>query len=254
LEQGVEMSPNEWLKMLDKSEGKTLDKKQGLKKERKSKLLSRENNQRSKDMTKKSLSGSASSPASSPTSNPLNYGSMQPLNQDSSLFDFMNDRSTGFGTDVASDPTANMGSGGTKTPSGGSEGSLGASSIAHVASQAGFEGDDLVKAIAVAMAESQGNPNARGDVDLQEPGEQSTGLWQIHHRPSRDAGNSARSIDANYDPLTNARNAFSIFKGQGWDAWSVTHGTPQTNANHYSQYLDQAEQAVAQMGVPGNVR
>lgn len=126
--------------------------------------------------------------------------------------------------------------------------SIGMESIAHVAHQAGFRGEDLAKAVAVAMAESRGNPNARGDVDLQEPGEQSTGLWQIHYRPSRDGGVEARDPGRNTDPVTNAKNARQIWEQQGWNAWSVTHGTPDSNANHYSRYLDDARRAAAQFG------
>lgn len=130
----------------------------------------------------------------------------------------------------------------------GGSNSIGMESIAHAAYQAGFRGEDLAKAVAVAMAESSGNPNARGDVDLQEPGEQSTGLWQVHYRPSRDEGNQFRDPRANTDPVQNAKNAKKIWDQQGWNAWSVTHGTPESNHNHYSRYLDDARRAASQFG------
>jgi hypothetical protein len=127
------------------------------------------------------------------------------------------------------------------------EGSLSAPAIAHVASQAGFEGDDLVKAVAVALAESRGNPRGMGDVDLSTPGEKSVGLWQINYRPGRDDGSPIRDPQGNLDPLTNARNARQILDQQGWRAWSVTHGDASSNSNHYSRFLDAARQAVAQL-------
>lgn len=146
---------------------------------------------------------------------------------------------------------SNLGINGPPTPSQSIQGdssSIGMESIAHAAYQAGFRGEDLAKAVAVAMAESRGNPNARGDVDLKEPGEQSTGLWQIHYRPSRDRGVDARDPRRNTDPVTNARNARQIWEQQGWNAWSVTHGSPDTNANHYSRFLDDARRAASQFG------
>src|SRR5208282_634628 len=53
---------------------------------------------------------------------------------------------------------------------------LSASEIAGYASAAGFSGPDLQVAVAVALAESSGNPSAIGDLTLGV----SVGLWQIN--------------------------------------------------------------------------
>lgn len=130
-----------------------------------------------------------------------------------------------------------------------SSGPLSMPSIARVAAQnTGWEGEDLVKAVAIAMAESRGNPRGMGDVDLSTPGEKSVGLWQINYRPGRDEGSRVRNPELNINPAMNARNAYQIYQDQGWGAWSVTHGTPDTNNNHYSKYLDEARAAVGGLG------
>ena len=122
-------------------------------------------------------------------------------------------------------------------------------SIARVAAEnTGWKGEDLVKAVAIAMAESRGNPRGMGDVDLSTPGEKSVGLWQINYRPGRDEGSRVRNPELNINPAMNARNAYQIYQDQGWGAWSVTHGTPDTNNNHYSKYMDQARAAVGGLG------
>jgi hypothetical protein len=134
------------------------------------------------------------------------------------------------------------GRGGSDIPT---SGRLNPSQIAQVAAQnTGWRGDDLVKAVAVAMAESGGNPTVAGDVNLSTPGEKSIGLWQINFRPQRDANNAIRDPQRNANPVTNAQNAYKIYQQQGWRAWSVTHGTPQTNSNHYSRFLPEARRAV----------
>lgn len=132
--------------------------------------------------------------------------------------------------------------------SGGQEGKLSPVSIAHHASRAGWKGDDLVKAVAIAMAESGGVINATGDKDLTTGGELSRGLWQINYRPGRDEGNAIRDPQRNSNPATNAQNAHEIYKQQGWRAWSVAHGDANSNPNHYSRHLDAARAAVNSLG------
>lgn len=131
------------------------------------------------------------------------------------------------------------------------EGTLSDREIAELARYGGWQGNDLVTAVAVALAESRGNPKGIGDTNLKggERGEQSTGLWQIHFRPSRDAGSSIRDPQANTDPHQNARNAFQIWQDGGWRHWSVhPESSGYTPNNSYTNYLARARSAVADMG------
>jgi hypothetical protein len=84
--------------------------------------------------------------------------------------------------------------------------------IAMHAMTAGFRGADLPMAIAVALAESGGNPNARALTSR----EDSRGLWQINVR----AHPEFATVNL-YDPATNARAAKAVLNKQGWRAWSV---------------------------------
>lgn len=114
--------------------------------------------------------------------------------------------------------------------------------IARLASDAGFTGRDLETAVAVALAESRGDSDAVGDVNLQnEVYGPSVGLWQIR---SVNPGHGNRfdqqhhNEAANYDPATNARNAHAIFERRGWRPWSTHTG------GQYRQFLDRARRAV----------
>jgi len=82
--------------------------------------------------------------------------------------------------------------------------------IAQFAANAGFAGSDLTKAVAVALAESGGEPNAQ---HINTNGSVDRGLWQI---------NSIHGIGGNlFDPATNAAAAMTVFKQQGWGAWTT---------------------------------
>jgi Lysozyme like domain len=83
--------------------------------------------------------------------------------------------------------------------------------IATHAAAAGFRGADLQTSVAVALAESGGNPAAHNLSSR----EDSRGLWQINVRAHPElAGNL-------FDPATNARAARAVLRKQGWRAWSV---------------------------------
>jgi hypothetical protein len=94
--------------------------------------------------------------------------------------------------------------------------------IAGVAQQAGFSGNDLTTAVAVALAESGGNPNAthsntNGSIDY--------GLWQINSVHSSLLQSGTWST-----PSDNARMAYSVWQGSGWKAWTTyTSGAYLTN-------------------------
>ena len=113
--------------------------------------------------------------------------------------------------------------------------------IAQLAAGAGFSGPDLDTAIAVALAESQGNSDAVGDVGLQnQTFGPSVGLWQIRS-VNPGYGNAFdqahRNQQANMDPATNAANAYAIQQQYGWNQWSTYTG------GAYRQYLDRARAA-----------
>ena len=122
--------------------------------------------------------------------------------------------------------------------------------IARVAAGAGFTGDGLVTAVAVAMAESSGNPTAH----LLTSREDSRGLWQINVR-------AHPSYDANrlYDPAYNAAAAYDISGGgTSWRAWSTyTNGAyraylpeARTAANASSTAIVPAGHLAATVGLP----
>jgi hypothetical protein len=93
---------------------------------------------------------------------------------------------------------------------------LSISQIAALAQNAGFQGDDLATAVAVALAESGGNPNAVGDLNITAGG--SVGLWQINlaYHPEFNGWNLQ-------DPQTNANAAFSVYSaaGDSFTPWST---------------------------------
>ena len=107
--------------------------------------------------------------------------------------------------------------------------------IAGVAHQAGFRGDGLVVAVAVALAESGGNPSAHNAT----PPDDSYGLWQINMLgalgPDRRHRYGLASNQALFDPATNARVVHAIADGgRDWTPWATyTRGT-------HRRFLDQA--------------
>lgn len=115
-------------------------------------------------------------------------------------------------------------------------GNLSASQIAGYAQTAGFTGDDLVTAVAVALAESSGNPQAHGDLSLSGSG--SYGLWQIYAHAHPEFGPDFTQL---YDPQTNANAAYSVYQaaGNSFTPWSTFKN------GAYSTYLNSASSAVS---------
>lgn len=107
--------------------------------------------------------------------------------------------------------------------------------IATVAQNAGFTGSDLVTAVAVAMAESSGNPNALGDVGI---GQGSFGLWQINSKYHPEFGPDFTTL---YDPQTNANAAYSVYTaaGNSFTPWSTF------KTGSYQQFVSSVAAAVA---------
>jgi hypothetical protein len=96
-----------------------------------------------------------------------------------------------------------------------SMGKLSIDQIATIAHNAGFAGQDLITAVAVAMAESGGDSNALGDSG------KSFGLWQIDSQYHPEFGPDFARL---YDPQTNANAAFSVYATAGgsflpWSAY-----------------------------------
>jgi hypothetical protein len=112
---------------------------------------------------------------------------------------------------------------------------LSASDIAGYASGAGFQGNDLVTAVAIALAESGGDPNAHGDTNIGS-GTGSVGLWQIN----LDSHPEYANVNL-YDPSENAAAAFSIYtqRGRSFTAWSTYTG------GQYQSFLEQANGGVS---------
>lgn len=88
--------------------------------------------------------------------------------------------------------------------------------IANIASGVGFKGDALVKAVAVALAESGGNPAAT-NTNTDKYRSVDRGLWQInsHWHPEVSAAQA-------FNPAQAARHAYRISKGgTDWSQWAT---------------------------------
>lgn len=98
---------------------------------------------------------------------------------------------------------------------------LSAEQIAVAARAGGFPQSEVPIAVAIALAESGGRPNAHNAT----PPDDSYGLWQINMLgslgPARRAEFQLTSNTQLFDPVTNARAAYAIRRKQGWIAWSV---------------------------------
>ncbi|MEU5694619.1 transglycosylase SLT domain-containing protein [Actinosynnema sp. NPDC020468] len=110
--------------------------------------------------------------------------------------------------------------------------------IARYAHDAGFRGEDLTIAVAVALAESGGNSRAHNAT----PPDDSYGLWQVNMLgalgPERRRQLGLRSDAELFDPAENARAAHRISGGRSWTPWSTyTSGA-------YRAHLAQARRGV----------
>jgi hypothetical protein len=114
------------------------------------------------------------------------------------------------------------------------KGTVSLSQLVELAHEAGIPNDELATAVAIAEAESGGNPDA---VDDDSNGSVDRGLWQINTVwDSVLPGNE-------FNEAYNAKSmAFISQGGTDWSPW-VTY---QTGA--YQTYLPQAQQAVAAAG------
>lgn len=124
-------------------------------------------------------------------------------------------------------------------------------SIMKFAQGAGFKDQDLLIATAIALAESRGNVIAHNAV----PPDDSYGLWQINMlgklRNERLNAYGLPAVEALYDPATNARVAFALYRGRGGNFrdWSTFTG------GQYKAFMARATAAwgaILAAGTPGN--
>lgn len=100
------------------------------------------------------------------------------------------------------------------------------SQIAGLAQGAGFTGSQIPIMVAIALAESSGNPSA---THTNSNGSTDYGLWQI---------NSVHHFSGNLlDPQVNAAAARTVFNSQGFQAWSTY------NSGAYTRYLGRGQAA-----------
>lgn len=117
-----------------------------------------------------------------------------------------------------------------------------AEQIAGVAQAAGFKGESLVIAIAVAMAESSGDTNALGDTTITTAvWGPSVGLWQVRTLKAETGTGKSRDKNKLTDPAFNARSAYSIAGGgSNFKPWSMyTNG-------RYKKHMEAARKAAKQ--------
>jgi Lysozyme like domain len=105
------------------------------------------------------------------------------------------------------------------------------------AGNAGFTGPDLAASVAIAMAESGGNPQAHGDLTLGS-GKGSFGLWQIYADAHPEYGPNFSQL---FDPQTNANAAFAIYQqaGYAFTPWSTY------KSGAYLAFLSAVQAAIA---------
>lgn len=122
---------------------------------------------------------------------------------------------------------------------------LSSSDVARYAYAAGFRGEALVIAVAVAFAESGGKSDAIGDWSLQDSTwGPSLGLWQVRSVKAVSGTGQARDGSRLSDPLFNAQSAYQISSGG-------TNFGPWTTFNNgaFQRYINDARAAVSGLGV-----
>lgn len=117
---------------------------------------------------------------------------------------------------------------------------LSAAQVYALARSVGLPHNGAVTATAIAWAESGLNPNAIGDVSLEDATwGPSVGLWQVRSVKSQTGTGGTRDVNKLTEPTFNARSMFSISGGgASWAAWSTyTSGA-------YRRFLPSVQSAV----------
>lgn len=102
------------------------------------------------------------------------------------------------------------------------------------AAAAGFQGGDLDNAVAIALAESGGDPSIVGDQTLAPTRGPSIGLMQINIGSA--ANPQFASVDLT-DPQTNMNAAYAIYSAIG--GFGTTRGWTTYTSGKYQQFLNQ---------------
>ena len=107
--------------------------------------------------------------------------------------------------------------------------------VASLAHAGGFPRSELHTAVAVAYAESLGDPSAVGH---NRNGSRDSGLWQI---------NSVHGFKNLKDPLANAKAAFQVWLAQGWQAWyaHTPRGGEYGSGERFIHWLEESECSLA---------
>ena len=103
--------------------------------------------------------------------------------------------------------------------------------VASLADGAGFPGAELHTAVAVAYAESLGDPKA---VNKNRNGSKDSGLWQI---------NSVHGYSDLKKPHVNAQAAFEVWSHSGWTAWyaHTPRGGEYGSGPRFQEWLKESE-------------
>ena len=172
--------------------------------------------------------------------------------RDFNLLDILGDFAKGvLGIKSEKDPTNNNNAnqsdpGGTPSSEGSdpipSGGKASPEQIARIAKTAGIPDKHIPIMVSIALAESGGDIGARYNPEGN-TGEDSYGLWQINMDPRyADERLKLFGIDNKkelFDPVTNAKAAYEIFKQQGFDAWTVYR------TGKYRDFLPAAKKAAS---------
>ena len=172
--------------------------------------------------------------------------------RDFNLLDILGDFAKGvLGIKSEKDPTNNNNAnqsdpGGTPSSEGSdpipSGGKASPEQIARIAKTAGIPEKHIPTMVSIALAESGGDIGARYNPEGN-TGEDSYGLWQINMDPRyADERLKLFGIDNKkelFDPVTNAKAAYEIFKLQGFDAWTVYR------TGKYRDFLPAAKKAAS---------
>lgn len=106
--------------------------------------------------------------------------------------------------------------------------------IANWARQGGWAEKDIPMAIAIAMAESGGNPGATHANAAGGGKGVDRGVWQVNDYWQRQNPAVLQNPDWGTNPVSNAKAAYQAFKsGGGWEPWSTFKG------GQYAKYLKQ---------------
>jgi hypothetical protein len=134
-------------------------------------------------------------------------------------------------------------------------GAMSMEQIAQLAFDAGFRGDDISKAVAIAWRESHGNPSAHNP--NRATGDDSYGLWQINMLPKA-LGPAMTALGYTGNDLLNPSNAakaaYSIYQRSGFGPWTTYRsgiGFGDKGAQGLAEEYAQAKDVVTSSGLGG---